>query len=219
MGDGAVELRVHLIVGVEQIELDAAHVDTPHVGVHHVVHIGHLNHHGVAILVELAHNGQTGKVLGLVVGYLLAVHRQALGEVAETVEEAHRAHVDIRVAGLLQIVAGQHAQTAGVDLQGRVHAVLHREVGHGGTLLVGSHVHIGAEQLVDLMDALHQGLVLQNGVLAVEAQALQQHHGVVFHVVIQLRVKVAKQVAGFIVPHPPQVVGNLVETLQLLGET
>ena len=216
VGDGLVELGVHLVVGVEQIELDASDVHTPHVCVYHIVRIGHVDHHRLSVLVELAHNGQVGEVLCLVFSNLLSVHRQALCEIAEAIEESHGTHVDVRVAGLLQIVACQHAKAAAVDLQGRVHAVLHREIGHRGALLVGLHVHIGAEELIDGLDALHQGLVLHDGLLARKAQSLEQQHGVVLHVVIHLWVEVAEEVAGLIIPHPPEVVGNLVEALQLL---
>ena len=125
-----------------------------------IVGVGHVDDHRVAVLVELAHDGQRREVLRLVVGYLLSVHRQALCEVAEAIEETYGTHVDIRVGSLLDIVAGQHAETARVNLQGRMDTVLHAEVGHRRTIGVGLHIHILAEQSIDILDALHKQLVL-----------------------------------------------------------
>ena len=95
VGDALVELRVHLVVGVEQIELHTTDVDTPDIGMHIIVEIGHVNHQGITLLIQLTHNGQTAEVLGFVIGHLLPVHRQALGEVAIAIQEADGAHIDI----------------------------------------------------------------------------------------------------------------------------
>ena len=219
VGDGFVKVGVHLVVGIQQIELDTADVDTPHVGMHLIVGIGDVDDHRVAVLVELALNGQRTEVLRLVVGNLLSVHAQRLGEVAEAIEETDGAHVDVRVGSLLHVVTGEHTQTAAVDLQGRVDTILHAEVSHRGTLVVGLHIHVGTELGVHVLHALHQRLVLQDLLLAVKGQTLQQHHGIMFHIMVNLRVKVTEQVACLEVPYPPHIVGNLVQTLQLLGKT
>ena len=172
VGDGLVVVAVHLVVGVEQIELDAAHIDTPYVRVYHIISIGHVNHHRLSVLVELALNGQMGEILCLILGNLLSVHRQALREIAEAIEEAHGHHVDITVRSFLQVVASQHAETTAIDFQSGVHTILHREVGHTGTFLIGFHIHVGTEQLVDGLYALHQSLVFHDFLLAFEAQTL-----------------------------------------------
>ena len=201
--DGFVVLRVHLVVGVKQIELDSADVDTPDVGVDKIVVIGDGDDHGLAVVVELSLNGQVGEVLGFILSNLLSVHGEALREIAETIEESDGAEINIRVGSFLEVVAGEHAETAGVNLEGGVHAVLHREVGHGGTLLVGLDVHVVTEELIDALDALHEGLVVDDGFLAWEAESLKEHHRVVLDVMIEFGVEVAEEVAGFVVPHPP----------------
>ena len=100
-----------------------------------------------------------------------------------------------------------------------MHTVFHTEIGHRRAFAVGFHVHIGAEQLVNAIDALHQCLVLDDFLHAVEAQTLEQLHGVVLHIVIEFGVEIAKQVAGLEVPHPPEVVGNFIQAFQLLWKT
>ena len=216
VGDGLVKVGVHLVVGIEQIELYTTDINTPHVGMHHIIGIRNIDHQRITILVELTLDGQRTEVLSFVVGNLLTVHRQALSEVAETIEETNGTHVNVRVAGLLHVVASQHSQTARINLQGRVYTILHTEVGNRRALGIGLHAHVLLERGVDVLDALHQVLVVQDFFLTGKSQTFQQHNGVMLHVVIDFRIEVAEQVASLKVPHPPEVVSNLVQTLQLL---
>ena len=110
-----------------------------------VVEIGNIDDHRCAVLVHLLLDGERAKVLCLVVGNLLAIHCEALCEVAVAIEETNGTHIDIGVGCFLDVVAGKHTQTAAVDLQGRVDAVLHAEVGYRGTCVVGLHIHILTE--------------------------------------------------------------------------
>ena len=217
--DGTVEFRVEFVVGVKQIERHTTDIHAPNVGVDEVVRVRHVDNERIAVFVELALDRHRVEVLRLVVGDLFTIHRQALFEVAETIHKTDSTHIDVRVAGLFHVVASQHSQTARIDFQGRVHTVFHTEIGHRGAFTVGFHVHIGAEQLVNAIDALHQCLVLDDFLHAVEAQTLEQLHGVVLHIVIEAGVEVAKQVAGLEVPHPPEVVGNFIQAFQLLWKT
>ena len=130
VSDGLVEVGVHLVVGVKQIELHTADIDTPNISVNHIISIRNINHQRIAFLVDFTNNGKAVEVLRLIVGNLLTVHREALCKVAETIEEADGTHIDVRIGSLLHVVTSQHAKTATVDLQGRVHTVLHAEVGH-----------------------------------------------------------------------------------------
>ena len=98
-------------------------------------------------------------------------------------------------------------------------AVLHTEVGHRRTFRVGLHIHILAELRIHILDALHQGLVFQDLLLALEGQVLQKHHGVVSHLVIEVDVDVAEHVARLMVPYPPHVMGDLVQTLQFFRQS
>ena len=98
-------------------------------------------------------------------------------------------------------------------------AILHTEIGYRRTLRIGLYIHIVTEKLIDRTNALHQCLVLQDRFLAVETQTFQKHYGVVLYLMIKLRVEVAEQVTGLVVPNPPHVVGNLVQAFQLLGKT
>ncbi len=95
MGDGLVVFRVHFVVGIEQIELDAANIHLPYIGVHLIVHVGNVNNQRLAVLVENALNGQRIEVLCIILCNLLAIHRQSLLEIAVTIEETNGTHVYI----------------------------------------------------------------------------------------------------------------------------
>ena len=58
MSDGLVELGVHLVVGIEQIEFHATYIDAPNVCMHMIVHIRNVNNHWRAIFVHLLFDGQ-----------------------------------------------------------------------------------------------------------------------------------------------------------------
>ena len=182
-----------------------------------IVDVGHVDDHRCAVFVHLLLNGKRAEVLCLVVGYLLSVHGEALREIAEAIQETYGTHIDVGVGSLFYVVAGQHAETAAIDFQGRMDAVLHAEVGYGGTFLVWLHVHVVAELRVNVVNALHQFLVLDNLGLAAEAQTFQQHDGIVLCIVIEFRVEVTEEVAYFVVPHPPHIVGELVELTEFGG--
>ena len=108
--DGPVILAVEVQVGVEQIELHSSDIDAPHVGIDYMSGIRHLQNHLLALCVQHRRDGQLHKVLRLVVGNLLPVHRECLGEVAIAIEESDGSHVDAAVAGFLDVVTGQDTQ-------------------------------------------------------------------------------------------------------------
>ncbi len=128
VGDRTVKLAVHVEVGVHQVELHTAYVHTPYVGVDDAAGVGHFENHRTSVFLEYLLYGQLVEVLGLVVGYLLAVDRECLGEIAVAVEEAYCGHVHAAVGGFFYIVAGKHAEAAGIYLEAVAKTVFHREI-------------------------------------------------------------------------------------------
>ncbi len=88
MCDGSVVLRVHVEVGIKQIEFHAAYIHTPNVAVDDSSRVGHLQNHRVAVFIENLLNRELIEVLGLVVGNLLTVDAEALCEVAVAIEQS-----------------------------------------------------------------------------------------------------------------------------------
>ena len=85
MGDVAVEFAVLLDVGIEEIEGDAAHISFPNGGVNDVVGERHINDDLVSVCIKHTLNRQHIEFLCFIVSYLLAVHRELLGEVTVAV--------------------------------------------------------------------------------------------------------------------------------------
>ena len=97
MGDGTVELAVHFVVGIQQIEGHTTYIHSPYIGMYVIVQIRNIDNHLIAVLVQYTFNGQLAEVLSLVVGNLLAVHRQRLGKITVTVEETYTTQVNVAV--------------------------------------------------------------------------------------------------------------------------
>ena len=104
--DGFVELGVHFIITIKQIQFDTTYIHTPYIGMHLVVDIGHIHNHRRTVLVELALDGQRMEVLCVIDGNLLTVHRQTLLEVTVAIQETHGTHIHVGIGSLLQIVTG-----------------------------------------------------------------------------------------------------------------
>ena len=116
-------------VRVEQQQRHAAHLGEPDGAPDRAP--GHLDADRQRIAVS-AGNPPQRQPLGVVVGIgvlLVAVGVDRLAEVAVAVEEAHADERDGHVRGGLEVVAGEHAQAAGVDAERLVEAVLGAEVG------------------------------------------------------------------------------------------
>ena len=218
MSDRLVKLRVHVVVGVEQIKLHTTNVSHPYRSVNLIVGVRNINNQRISVLVVNTLYGDRVEVLSLVLGNLLSVHAQSLGEVTETIEETNGTHVNVAVRSLLHIVTGKHTETTRINLQCRMDTILHAEVCYRRTRSVGLNIHVLTERLVNTLNALHQSLILHNLLLTIKAQALKQQHGVVLNGTVELWIEISKQITCLEIPYPPKVVGNLVKTLKLLGE-
>ena len=214
--DLAVLRSVGFIVGIEQIEVGTAHGHLPDTRAQRTA--GHLHLDGLpgAVLVEHRLRRDLHEVLRLVLGHLVALRREALGEVAETVQETDRHQVDVHVGSLLQVVAGQDAQAAGVDHQGSVQAIFHAEVSDGRfrpLLLFG---HVGVELLHHPVEAGEEFGILGKFLISFQTDLVQDDHRVVAGFVPQIVIHGAEQRLGVVVPAPPEVLAEGLQTRQLL---
>ena len=218
MSDWFVKLGVQLIVGIKQVELYTSHIYAPNISVNLIVSVRNFYHQWIALFVKLTFDGECTEVLRLIISNLLSVHRQALCKISEAIQEANGTHIYIRIRCLFHIVAGKHTKTTTIYLQRRMDTILHAEISHRRTFVIGLYVHILTEHVVNVFDALHQSFVLHNFLFASICQTFQQHHRIMIHFMIDFRVKVAEQVARLKIPYPPHVVCNLVQTLQFFRQ-
>ena len=128
---------VGLEVGIEQIDRHPADPDPPGAHVHRPA--GGVHHGHERLAVPSLHRLQRGpRDLVLLVAVLLpAVEPEALVEVPLHVEQAHAHQRHTEVGGCLAVVAGEHAEAAGVDRHRGVQSELRAEVGDGAPVQLG----------------------------------------------------------------------------------
>ena len=125
----AIPRRVLLEVGVEQVQLHAADAHAPDRHEHGAVAERHGGDARLAVGRHRRLDRRVGPVQLLVDLLLPAVGREALVEVALRIHEADADERHAEVAGFLAVIAGEHAEAAGVDRQRLVQRELGGEVG------------------------------------------------------------------------------------------
>ena len=211
VGHLAVLGDVGLIVGVQQVQVRTAHLHFPHAGGDGTAREGHARGDPVAIGVHHRHGRDLQEVLGVVVGDLVALAGDDLGEVAEPVEEAHGDEVHVHVGGLLQVVAGQDAETARIDLQGGIQTVFHAEVGNGRVGALGLLGHVGVEFGQDGVHLLDEGVIVGELMEPLDAHRVQQGQRIVAGGMPDLGIDGVEELFGTLVPAPPQVLRKPLE--------
>ena len=124
----AVELGIHVVVGIEQIQCNSTNIYFPDISINSVIRERHFYNLLFPVFVEHFLNRQVFEILGFIVGYLLAVHGKALVEITVTIQETDSTHVNVRVGSLLDVIACQYTQAARIYLQYVRKTVLHAEV-------------------------------------------------------------------------------------------
>ena len=225
-GDRAVGRVVGGDVGVEQDERDAADLGDPEPRLDLAPGQRHADQHVAPGVAGHRAHRQPREVVLRVGVLLVAVGVDRLLEVAGAIEQPDADQRQAEVAGALQMVAGEDAEAAGVDRQRLVHAVLHREVGDraagvAGILAGEPGVAAGGEVALELAD--HRGVGLEEGVvleqrIPVPPFDVDQH---LDRVVVERpgpRVDGREQLAGPGIPGPPEVVGEVVQPLDLVRQ-
>ncbi len=156
---------------------------------------------------------------------LPSVGIEPLAEVAHAVHEPDAGERDPEAAGRLQVVAGEHAQTARILGQCLGDPELGREVRNAAQRTCGpvleppGRFEVATEVVVHLAEEPHERGV---GGQLLEPRAVdhaEQAHRIVEGRLPDLGVDPPEQVAGAVVPGPPQVVRQVLEGDQGLGET
>ena len=213
LGDAAVFFGVLGRVGVEQIERHAPDLNFPDAGEKRAR--GQVERH-VKVFAGLsvfdAADGQQPEIVLRIERRLVAVGSDFLLEVTALVKQPHGDQRDAQVAGRLEVVAGQHAETAGVNGQTFVDAVLGRKVGDGrcgrqfGNRLVERRLHVGVESFQSAAVKLGVSFVPRQLDKAAVIGFSQQFDGVVPDFVPQRRIDAAEQRLVFGMPRPPEIV-------------
>ena len=180
--------------------------------------IRNIHYHRRTVGVLHLRNRQVAEVLCLVVSDLLSLGREGLGKIAITIEETDSRHVDVAVAGFLQVVTGQDAQTAGIDLHHLAQTVLHREIGDARFLRIFGLIHISAEIGIHLIQLLHEYFVLAQGLHLLVAQDVEQHDRIRLSAMPLVQINTAEEILCLMIPYPPKVVCQLLQFIQVFRQ-
>ena len=221
-GDPAVRDAVLGPVGVEQQQRHAADVDPPHLGHDVAAHDGDGDRQRLAVVAGDERRGDAVGVRLDPVFVLPARAVDALAEVAVAVHEPDREHRHAAVRGLLENVAGQHAEATGVDRERAVDRVLGAEEGDGALLghARGDHLRraVGLDRALQRVDALEEALVLRQLGQPLGMRLLQLPYRVAEGQVPAPRVDVREQLGTTRCPGPPVVVCDRRERPEWFGQ-
>ena len=223
----AVPRRVLVEVGVEQVELHVADADPPDRRQHRAIAERHRGDARLAVGGDGGFDRGVGPVDALVVFLLPAVVGDALVEVSLRVHEADADQRQAQVAGLLAVVAGQHAEAAGVDRQRLVQRELGREVGnrprvarppaHRATTSVAD-LRVASRPAIDRVVQLQEDRVVGGLLQDVGAEHPQHPRRVVRRGPPHRQVEAAEQGTRFGMPAPPHVGGEFAEAVDAAGK-
>ena len=201
--DLAVPFAVQLVVRIQQIQIHTAYCYLPEICLYRATRIRHLDNHVRSVGFLHLRDRQVGEVLRLVIGDLLTLRRQRLGEITVAVEESYCRHIYVAIRCLFDIVARQNSKTAGINFQNMGQTVFHREIGDGRFLLVLLSIHVSAELCIYIVQLLHEFLVLRQLYHAVVAQDVQHHNRVRVGAMPGVSVHIPEQIFGCGIPGPP----------------
>ena len=221
VGDMAIRVVVAGVVRVEQEHGHAAHLEKPDRREDHPAGQLDRDRQRVAHVVQHALEGEAPQVEVGILVLLVPIGVDRLAEEPAAVEETHPDHRERHVAGGLHVVAGEHAEPAGVDAQGLVEAILGAEIGDrpgqpAGVVpvepVVGPVREIVLERLHHAVVFGDEGRVVQER-LPVDA-ALEQGDRVPV-ARPDVRLETAEEQRRSRVPHPPEVVGERAQAIEL----
>jgi len=222
VGDLAIARLVLRRVGVEEVERDASDIHPPDPERDLPLREVHRNEDRLAGVVGFELDRKIVEVV-VGVGLLLPpVGVQVLAEVSLLVEQADADERDAQLARRLEVVARENAEASGVDRQAFRQAELHGEVGDpGGRVgaVTGAEPGLPAQVVVQLVIGAAQ-LGQEAFVPGRQDELLlpdrsQHPHGIVVRIVPEIRVELAEELDGIVVPRPVEVVGELLENRQL----
>ena len=122
--------RIARHIRVQQQKIAAAHLHAPHLGANRAAARSNLHHHRLAVGADGRLHGQLIHIVCQILLALPTAFVEPLQKVALPVEKADADQRNVQVRCALDVVAGQHAQAAGVNRQRLVQPELGGEIGH-----------------------------------------------------------------------------------------
>ncbi len=198
----AVPRRVFLEAGVQQIQLHPAEPYAPHLHQHAAVSERHGDDARLAVGRDSGFDRCVVPVQAFVRFLLPAFRRHALMEVPLRIHEADADQRDAQIAGFLAVIAGEHAEAAGVNRQRLVQRELRRKVGDRAGAVVETVLPPGVPRAAGTVQRLdrrvvngEEAVVLCHLLQALRRDVAQHQHGVVRRLSPQRVVEEAEDLA------------------------
>ena len=164
--------------------------------------------------------------MGMVAGHLLALGVDRLDKVTVLVQQTNGNERQPEVAGRFAVVAGQDAQTAGIDREALVKPKFGAEISHQMMGRVQQFGHFRARFRLKIGVVTTQypsvfgekGPILRRLIQAFLSDPAQEQFRVVLDFAPQFGVDPGIQTAHAVVPAVEQVVGQLVQPLQVVRD-
>ena len=154
-----VKFTILFKVGIHQIKLDAPDIDFPNICINNTSRERYFKYHRMSILIKNLLYGQLVKILWLIIGQLLPIHRQSLGEVTIAIKETYPCHVYIPVTGFFQIISRQYTESTRIYFQNISQTIFHTEISNGRNIFSLFNIHVFFEIVIDVIDMAHHRLV------------------------------------------------------------
>ena len=224
-GEIAILRRVLFEAGVEQVQRDAADRHFPDVGQHGAIAERHRDDARRSVGLQRLLDGDVGPVEPLVHLELPALGRRRLVEVSLRIHEADADQRHAEVARLLAVIAGEHAEAAGIDRQRLMNRELGREVRDRRVLQIGKaprHPRVlrgvrRVEPFHRVVVRVEKFLVARHLLEALARDEPQHLDRIVRGRAPELVVEIAKHLARAVLPAPPEVGRELVEAADSFG--
>ena len=200
-------------VGVEQKQIAASDLHAPDFRADGSAAGFHLNGYRLAVRSDGSFHGQLIDI-GLDIFFLLPAGAiEALAEVSLAIKQSHGHQRNTQIGRALDVIAGQHAEAAGVFGNGNVQTEFGGEVSHRtrpqNAGVPGSPGTVSIEILalaaIGIINSAvqHQlaGAPFHHG----QRNLRKQGDGIVIELPPANRIEVAKQAAGVMVPTPPKI--------------
>jgi hypothetical protein len=226
MGNIAVLLRVFRDVRIQQIQADPPDLRHPELGLDDAAGKAvEADEHLAAVMAQHRTHGQVLKAGIRIIGLLVALGVDALGEITLPVENTHAHEGQGQIAGGLAVIAGENAQPAGINGKALMQTVFGAKIADeviGGELarrtLRLRLQEIGVAGRQDAMIDIDEHAVLGRGLQAAFIHQAQEELGIVTRGPPQGGVQAGKEAAGLAVPAIPEVFGEIHETGQFAGD-
>ena len=180
----------------------------------------HNHPHPLVVSVPQGRDGQHGGVVVWVELQLFAIGADGLAKVALLVQQTHRHDWCTQIAGRLQKIAGQYAQTTAVQRQRFAQTIFHAEIGNALAQIAPTIGRIPGVSLCKSLVSMNLLTValLKVGVCGQFFQPLPGHavqnQPRVPGGVPDVRIKSAPELIGTVMPGPPKVQRQLEQSAQ-----